>query len=98
MTRPIRVGDLVYVKSPNRCCGAHVGKTFRVLDIKNNNSSRWLCRVCSAGGELSAGGIICAFGFDNDPSLSMPLGRLKRIPPLDELEGVRTEATMKEYL
>ena len=92
--RPIQVGDLVAVVRPNTCdCAASrnsFGRLFHVAKI-----------------DVSEGGSFCMqcdkvlsnkpFFFASDGgNRNYGMYRLKRIPPLEELEGVRTEENLKE--
>lgn len=85
--KPIAVGDLVQVVKPTPCCGTdieHVGHVFRVTGFQMLG----FCKFCDfRHGHRSIRGH--AHG-------SVREDRLKRIPPLDELEGVKTEETLKE--
>ena len=89
MDKPISVGDLVVVVRPCKACGdtRWLGDTFRVSEFFTSREPSLCC------GEESAGEVYaCAEGEDE----GMPLRELKRIPPLDELEGQRTEENLKE--
>ena len=88
----IKVGDLVVVIKSNGCSCAAPSKTigliFRVNEIRLSHNAR--CGACKIPMEDT----ICAFGDLDDGAFDMP--RLKRIPPLSELEGQRTEEKIKE--
>ncbi len=88
MSEPIKVGDLVVVVKPPRCgCESKVlGLIYRVESIREGNG-RCRCGCPSGPGLLYR-------GPDNFPRL--PAWRLKRIPPLAELEGVKTEEDIRE--
>ena len=91
MDKPISVGDLVQVVKPMPCCGAaaSVGWMFTVLKIRHSPSSH--CTHC---------------GKNCEPSMVVDVGlewvfdipRLKRIPPANELEGVRDASGLDERL
>jgi len=86
--RPIQVGDLVQVvRWP--CCGRYLGNIFKVEEISSSDSA--LCFECGARSGPS--------GFYAAPekyNRGAPVSWLKRIPPLEELEGQRTEEGIKE--
>jgi hypothetical protein len=92
--RPIQVGDLVQVVRSNGCtCGApqkSLGRVFRVSAIKTYLAGS-KCSDCKR--DLTDRPYVCA---SDDGRREYGLPRLKRIPPLDELEGVRTEDKIKE--
>ena len=89
MSKEIRVGDLVQVvRWP--CCGARVGHVDEVMDL----DSYKLASTCMYCGRV-----------DKHPVLPIvitrrgwiwPLEWVKRIPPLSELEGQRTEEELRE--
>ena len=85
MSRPIAVGDLVQVVYPSPCCGSlkGMGITFKFAGF----GVRQWCRFCGKG-DFEA-----ALGYSNG---GVKFVRLKRIPPLSELEGERTEESLKE--
>ncbi len=101
MDKPIGVGDLVQVVFPprNHECNC-LGAVFKVTRIRKNTDRiklgkvyKTLCRWCGYTGSASTTKtILVAEGGKSVVALS----RLKRIPPLSELEGVRTEETLKE--
>jgi hypothetical protein len=75
----IRAGDLVMVVRGMTCCGGDtesLGKTFVVSDIY---SFQGFCMDCDAPQSGCAADGNADDGFEVD--------RLKRIPPLDELES-----------
>ena len=86
--RPIAVGDLVQVVRPTPCCGNEtaLGITYRV--VSKNSAWRYACIYCGASLEGDVADKMLGFGA--------LVSRLKRIPPLDELEGERTDETLKE--
>ena len=83
MTEPIKVGDLVVV-GPPRCCGSTTtedGIIFHVTGLFENDDSN--CVFCQSrrSGFLAVGwrgGYVRA-------------NRLKRIPPLSELDDVKRD-------
>lgn len=86
MDKPISVGDLVQVV--RSCCTKRVNRpTFIVGEIKGGGGIQFGYSYCSS----------CMTPMPNVyfamPAGGMPVGQplpwLKRIPPLDELEGVK---------
>ena len=75
----IAPGDLVVVVKPVPCCGhsGSVGETFRVKELAH---VRWHCVRCGKVHDASL--VARRVGH---PWVYL-LARLKRIPPLDELE------------
>lgn len=90
--RPIQVGDLVQVIKAQPCCGSigTVGQVFVVKNIRQPRGGGSSCSYCFA---VSFKGLFAE--GKQDGSLTH-LSRLKRIPPLDELEGQKTEEKLKE--
>ena len=82
--RPIQVGDLVViVKTPPCGCTNGLGKIYRVLGIDKGPGNNW-CAYC----EKFFGSHISAIFSENSGAA---LYRLKRIPPLSELEGEKCD-------
>lgn len=82
MDKPISAGDLVVVIKPLECCGAgSVGYIFRVHAMTNELGACCFCGTRDQPGPMAmrANGDICQ------------TWRLKRIPPLSELDGVRSQ-------
>ena len=86
--RPIQVGDLVQVVRGMPCCGAVTPMQGHIFKVTGFKETKGKCKNCSAraNGWMSAKGGM--FPID--------VPRLKRIPPLSELEGQRTEEGIKE--
>jgi len=90
MSEPISVGDLVYVARPRKCgCTHNLGLVFRVaklLQVLEGEMGK--CRGC---GERyrAKGGSWMARG--NEMNYAIGLFRLRRIPPLSELEGEKRD-------
>lgn len=92
MSEPIKVGDLVVVIKPTHCCNGYnrVGQVHRIIS-DHDRLPLVTCRICG-------------FTWAHDNSTTAHIGggvyllrtRLKRIPPLSELEGQRTEETLRE--
>jgi hypothetical protein len=87
MDKPISVGDLVVV-ARQHCCSAYLGKVMTVHAIVSMPAG-YHCTQCSA----SIGRAIAA---DGGNSYTFPMAWLKRIPPLSELEGERTQEDIRE--
>ena len=86
--RPIAVGDLVQIVRPG-CKDESIGITF-VADSIGPEGPRTRCmHCCNQHGPAP-------FAYSKDHDAYVATSRLKRIPPLDELEGVRTEENIKE--
>lgn len=83
MSEPIKVGDLVVIARPTPCCGneGNVGIVFVVSGIDYGGS----CSYCSRPHPRAAG----AFG-KSDGHMTQ-VSRLKRIPPLKELDDVKRD-------
>lgn len=90
MDKPISVGDLVFVAKV--CCDRHLyglGIPYTVASIGPRDDDVRTCSKCGA----SILGIVARNGNET-PVKYAPIERLKRIPPLSELE--HTEETIKE--
>lgn len=87
MDKPISVGDLVQVVRPPTCPEAPVdsglGHTFVVEGIRDHTAG--MCAYCN---DLHTHGPAL---FAADGNGLWPLRRLKRIPPLGELEGEKRD-------
>lgn len=88
MSGQIKVGDLVILVKPTPCgCSNGVGKIFKVTGMETGGS---LCLHCKK--DLPA--IVDRALLDG--RFTAQLERLKRIPPLGELEGEKREENLKE--
>lgn len=78
MSEPIKVGDLVYVAYPSLCCGNSdaVGRHFTVGKITHQSGFCIFCNAPIDGAQAK---------LPNDSWIRCV--RLKRIPPLSELES-----------
>ena len=88
--RPIQVGDLVQIVFWP-CCGVGLGAIFKVHGFMRASVTH-VC-ICNAALPNSP------FAFEDGPNnkrWGAPISWLKRIPPLDELEGQRTEESLKD--
>ena len=84
--RPIQVGDLVVVV--NTCCPPATanGDIFRVGALFDTKT---MCQICGHRNHGLHAGL-------RQTSSGVPVPWLKRIPPLEELEGERTQKDMWE--
>jgi hypothetical protein len=85
----IKIGDLVQVVKPVPCCGSITpmyGHIFVVTGFERCGEG--YCKICDARLPAWRG----VLGGEN----RVWEERLKRIPPLEELEGQRTEETIRE--
>lgn len=91
MSEPIKVGDLVVVVKPGPCgCGQSesIGRIFRVGEIRPARNG---CTECTRCGKLTRSG---AVALQTGERLVYGLYRLRRIPPLAELDSIeRKEET-----
>lgn len=92
MGEPIKEGDLVQVIRPTPCCGSTIGLgvVYTALAVGNVEQQ------CDCCGEILHTGLVVAF-FSKHPERGTlmhghMIERLKRIPPLSELEGEKQEA------
>lgn len=83
---PIQAGDLVQVV--RGCCGRYVGIPRRVASFRQADSK---CPKC--GYEMY--GFTKAVFENCEMPRGAPLHWLRRIPPLSELEGQRTEESLR---
>ena len=86
----IKVGDLVQIvrlRDTCSCPSTHIGTMFTVSQILHHSMR---CIKCG----IVWGPVWQA--LDASDGLWCELWRLKRIPPLEELEGERTEESLKE--
>ena len=90
MDKPISVGDLVVIV--DECCPneSSLGEIHRVLQIGTFHSG---CDYC---GDSSHGVLAHLTGGEDDNDHWVPLPWIKRIPPLEELEGAKTEEKLRE--
>lgn len=86
MDKPIGVGDLVQVVKPRPCCPEFTRYAVGLRVKRIFNSFGILCPYCRKDT-----GDVVAVELEEYPNKAVELFRLKRIPPLDELETVRTE-------
>ena len=88
--RAIQVGDLVQVVKVRDCCPERTawGLIFRVAEI-TGTEGLWRCCYCDKieGKQPAA--------WDSNGG-GAELYRLKRIPPLEELEGTKTDEPIQE--
>lgn len=92
MDRPIQVGDLVVIVKESPCCAStnSLGIIFRVKAIRPRGvGSR--CNGCKATRPAET-----AVAESYSDHFVTDIDRLRRIPPLSELEGERTDEKLKE--
>lgn len=96
--RPIQAGDLVIVVRGHICLlNKFGGVPFRVSRIISQFGGGWLCPVCWQGDIAQDAKLGAQLeGLHVDPHSGIPCGWLRRIPPIEELEGQRTEEKLKE--
>lgn len=82
MTERIAVGDLVQVVYGHAC---DIGRVF-VVGVVDEGDGIWVCRKCGASGPSQEPFLAPDRTLRNGALRSW----LKRIPPLDELEGIQT--------
>jgi hypothetical protein len=95
MSEPIQAGDLVQVVRDSPCeCGkarSALGEIFSVIKVRMSRDLR--CVGCKKPAPVQK--IVATSGEMNGRSeMVYELWRLKRIPPLKELEGLRSEDEM----
>ena len=88
--KPIAVGDLVQVVRPTPCCGNAYAVGRRVFKVADLATTQGFCSFCF----MPTGLVPAAYNADNGQHYH--LHRLKRIPPLSELESTKTDEPMKE--
>jgi len=104
--RPIAVGDLVVVVRGHSCVLELIGGwVYRVESIERQIGGGWFCNRCGTR-DIAPEAMYGATGHRKPAGVNLlkagrgpaaiPLQWLKRIPPLDELEGERTEEKTKE--
>ena len=88
MSEPIKVGDLVMVVKKNVCgCDWSVGMVFKVIAIDRTQAKNWCCKC---------GALYGPFDQAVNGVWGAALYRLKRIPPLSELESEKREEDIRE--
>ena len=90
MSEPIKVGDLVVVVR-GHCSDVAVGKIFNVLRLSPGMTR---CIQCGRVAEVTIA-VSTECGPNGVPHGSDVLN-VRRIPPLDELDGVKTEEDIRE--
>lgn len=84
----IQVGDLVQVVRPQSCgCSHSLGSIFVVTDISGGPN---VCSSCNHQWLESLDAWQEGFGW------AAEIFTLKRIPPLSDLEGIKTDEPIKE--
>jgi hypothetical protein len=87
VSEPIRNGDLVQIVRPSPCCGGgdSIGHVFEAREVGGTHVR---CAACGRRTMGPSAGDASGYYF--------PLTRLKRIPPLSELEGEKTQEDIRE--
>ena len=94
--KPIQVGDLVVMVRGHECTLAKYGGIpWRVAGLINQTGGGWGCGICGAR-NLASEALYAAQKRRMQAFNGIPTTWLKRIPPLSELEGERTQEDMKE--
>ena len=88
MSNDIKVGDLVQVVKPKACCGAVTEANGIVYEVRSISAHSWNCTFCGVYHQTDRA--------DGGDGHSLEVYRLRRIPPLSELEGQRTEEGLRE--
>lgn len=105
----IKVGDLVQVVRGHSCLMERVGGyTFTVTGLVQAIGGGWTCSICGER-DIARHDAYGAAGCPRPPTrihlpyahltkgkANIPLSSLKRIPPLEELEGERTQEDIRE--
>ena len=88
MSKEIKVGDLVQVARGMPCCDATTPMQGHIFNVSGFKEVAGRCKTCGARAyaEMAAVG----------GQLPVDVVRLKRIQPLEELEGQRTEEKLRE--
>jgi hypothetical protein len=91
----ISVGDLVQIVRWGGCCDGRIGQIFQVAKIGHYELGGY-CAVCWTASVIPPG-IPFRYALATSGSTKgTPMQWLKRIPPLSELEGQRTEEDLRE--
>ena len=87
MEKPISVGDLVQIIRPRGCCPQHskLGGVFTVTGVRSDRPLE--CCYCKRLMDVAHA------EFSVFPDLWVEVSRLKRVPPLEELDNVKREET-----
>lgn len=89
MDNPIQAGDLVVIVKPKTCgCQEPLGHIHYVKAIMMSASGGVRCIYC---GNLEPQTVVADFG-----GIASEIYRLKRIPPLSELEGEKRDEKLTE--
>lgn len=94
MDKPISVGDLVQIVRPSVMCSCPSTMTGTLFLVGNILTCRSRCIHCGAIDETTPHAEAQERHEDGRPFV-YPLYRLKRIPPLEELEGLESEEVDK---
>lgn len=83
MSKPISIGDLVVVLRGHQC---GIGKMGTVVEIFRHHHDG-TCKDCGARLPKVNGGLVARLDIDRRFAIT----RLKRIPPLDEMESAKRD-------
>jgi hypothetical protein len=89
MSEPIKVGDLVYIKIWP-CCGSGAGRIATVKGIVLSSPTGTRCSACGASISTTQQTLV-SLGTCR-PHIEW----VRRIPPLDEMEGERQKEDLRE--
>ena len=90
VSEKISVGDLVVISRPTtHGCSGGLGLVFLATKVRPRRSEMVSCSWCGWEGKTTSGPIVAEGHMDNGKGVG--LYRLKRIPPLSEMEGQRSE-------
>lgn len=90
MSEQIKVGDLVYVDKVMPCGHGRIGYTFTVTKIRASAAGGTRCTVC---GTMRHNLVVAE--RDDGTGRVCEISRLKRIPPMSQLEHFRTEELLR---
>lgn len=84
MSEPIKAGDLVMIVKPSQCTGLPdgVGTPFVVDSVVAKENVHGRCLNCGQSHRTSQ-------FYASDGEVLWPFARLKRIPPLNELDAIK---------
>lgn len=93
----IGVGDLVMVVRGHSCVLERLGgMPYRVTAIRPQIDGGWTCNACWTRDIAPEQMYGATLSIHTDQRSAIPLGWLKRIPPLSELEGENTKEKIHE--
>lgn len=87
-------GDLVQVVRMTHGCGSQPMWLGRIVGVEYIDPMNPVCSVCRS--QIEPGQRSAAVRVNDGTLAGLPLNWLKRIPPLSELEGTKTEEDIRE--